>query len=297
MKVFNFQTNAAVVALLVVSVAGPVFGQTLLSQYKFDGDLTNSSTFMDTNGTLAPDGTYRTGTDSATAAAGTPTFTTGVDGTPNGAIVFDGNSGEGGSNGWVDITTAGHPGAPIGLQGTPTDDDPFASNGPGLVSGTAMAWVKSTNTAGARWIMGNLNANPSPPFVFDTQAWLMGWSGSALQVFPRASGPGSTGVQRFIVSDPTGTTDWADDEWHHVAFRWNGGAEQGNGTPEYASVFLDGVNLGAAATNFFLDPTDTQNAWQFPMAIGARNNRGTLDGFFDGAIDDLRIYSDFLSDQ
>lgn len=264
----------------------PAVAQTLLSQYLFDGDLTNNSIFVDTNGDPAPDGTFRRGTDSATAVGDTPTFVNGVDGSANGAILFDG------TDGWVDVTTAGHPGAPVGIVGTPTDDDPFASSGPGLNSGTAMAWVRSTNTTGARWIMGNLNAD-TPPFITDSQAWLMGWDGGRLQVFPRAS---NSGVSRFIVADPTNSTSWADGSWHHIAFRWNGSAENGSGEPEYAAVFIDGVNLGAASTNFFLDETDGQNDWQFPMAIGARNNRGTLDGFFDGAIDDLRIYSDFLSD-
>lgn len=261
--------------------------QTLLSQYLFNGDLTNSSTFIDDNGTPAPNGTFRRGVDSSSAIAATPTFVPGVDGTSDGAILFDG------TDGWVDATTAGHPGAPVPLTGTPTDDDPLASSGPGLTSGTAMAWVRSTNTSGARWIMGNLNAD-TPPFITDSQAWLMGWDGSKLEVFPRAS---NSSVSRFIVADPTGSTAWADGNWRHVAFRWNGAAEQGSGPPEYAAVFLDGVKLGAADTNFFLDETDNQNDWQFPMAIGARNNRGTLDGFFDGAIDDLRIYSDFLTDQ
>lgn len=298
-SMLNAQSIRLALATMALSclVLNKTSGQTLLSHYAFDGDLTNSSDFIDINGTPAPDGTFRIGTDSVTATVGTATFTTGVDGTPNGAILFDGNSGEGGSDGWVDATTAGHPGATVALQGTPTTDDPLASSGPGLVSGTASVWVRTTNILGARWISGNLNADPSPPFVFDTQAWLLGWDGSGLQAFPRASGPGSSGIHRFIVADPTNDVSWADGEWHHLAFRWNGGAEQGSGEPELASVFLDGVNLGAAPTNHFLDPTDTQNEWQFPLAIGARNNRGTLDGFFDGALDDFRIYSDFLSDE
>ncbi len=288
----------AILVTLLVDLQMPNYSHAqLLSQYKFDGNLLNSSTFMDTNGVTAPHGTFRIGTDSATAVAGTATFSTGVDGTPNGAISFDGNSSEGGSNGWVDVTTAGHPGAPIALVGTPTPGDDQASSGPGLVSGTVMAWVRSTTTNGARWVMGNLNANidlGGGVIIPDQQAFLMGWSGSTLQAFPRAA---NSSVSRFIVSDPTNSTIWADGNWHHIAFRWNGGAEQGSGIPSLAAVFVDGVNLGAASTNYFLDPTDTQTEWQFPMSLGARNNRGTLDGFYKGLVDDLRIYSESLTDQ
>ena len=287
----RFLLAACSLAALAASAMPESRGVTLLSHYKFDGNLTNSSTFLDVNGVAAPHGTFRRGTSSASAVIDVPTFTTGVDGSANGAIVFDG------VNGWVDVTTAGHPGATIGLSGTPTAGDPYASSGPGLVSGTVMAWVKTTNISGPRWIMGNLNDNPAPPFVYDTQAFLMGWGGTNLQAFPRASGPGSSGIQRFIVADPTNSTAWADGGWHHLAFKWNGGAEQGSGVPTHASVYINGVRLGAASTNYFLDPTDEQNPWQFPMAIGARNNRGTLDGFWDGAIDDLRIYAEALTDE
>ncbi|MAT67984.1 MAG: hypothetical protein CMJ58_00495 [Planctomycetaceae bacterium] len=289
-------------ALLVIAFAtGTADGQTLLSHYKFDNNLLNASSFVDTNGTPAPDGTFRVGTDSATAVASTATFTTGVDGTANGAILFNG------LDQWVDVTTAGHPGAPVAATGDPypgsATGDPQASSGPGLVSGTIMAWVKSTNTSGARWIMGNLNAVPEggDPNPFDdnqyTQAFLAGWSGSRLQAFPRAS---NSSVSRFIVQDPSpndNLDDWADGEWRHVAWQWNGAAESGSGEPTFASVYLDGVRLGASSTNYFLNPPDFQEEWQFPMAIGARNNRGALDGFFDGAIDDLRIYAESLTDQ
>ena len=141
-------------------------------------------------------------------------------------------------------------------------------------------------------LLGELNDSDSTGLLFGTNGV------GNLQLFPRAA-DGSQARPRL---EPGGDVfalerSWADGEWHHLAFRWNGGAEQGSGEPELASVFLDGVNLGGAPTNHFLDSTDTQNEWQFPLAIGARNNRGTLDGFFDGALDDFRIYSDFLSDE
>ena len=34
-----------------------------------------------------------------------------------------------------------------------------------------------------------------------------------------------------------------------------------------------------------------QAAWAFPVALGARDNAGTLDGFWSGLVDDVRMYA------
>ena len=73
----------------------PLLAQTPISQYEFNGDLTNA--------VLAPDGTFREGNDSSTAPTGTPTFGPGIDGTPEGAVLLDG------LDDWIDVTTAGLP--------------------------------------------------------------------------------------------------------------------------------------------------------------------------------------------
>ncbi len=248
--------------------------QTLLSQYEFNGNLTNASTFMDTNGVEAPDGTFREGTDLATAPVGSPTFVLGVDGTPSGALFLDG------LNDWIDVTTAGHPGQPV---------PPDFTFGPGFVSGTVMAWVKTSATASgqSRWLMGSANAN-------DFQSYRFGWNGSQLESVAQAS---DSPVNQFRVADPTHNLSWADGQWHHVAVQWDGFEEQGDpGPPTNAKLYLDGVPLGADEATFMLDSSDVQTPWEFPMAIGARNNGGTLGGFWEGAIDDLRVYANDLSD-
>ena len=242
--------------------------QTPISRYEFNGNLTNLSVFVDKNGTPAPDGTLREGAISATATTGNPTYALGVDGTSSGAIVLDG------IDDWLDITVDGHPGETV-QQGS--------ASGPGLVSGTVMAWVKMDSAASAqsRWLMGSANAT-------DFQSWRMGWNGSQLEAVAHAAdGPTS----QFAISDDTNNTSWADGQWHHIAVAWDGFP-----TVDEAKVYVDGMPVGSASSNSSLTSGNSQSPWEFPMAIGARNNGGALEGFWDGMIDDMRVYAEAVSD-
>lgn len=61
-------------------------------------------------------------------------------------------------------------------------------------------------------------------------------------------------------------------------------------TYEYGGVlqiYLDGSALGAPVACPQLVYTD----WEFPMLLGANNNRGTANGFLKGLMDDVRIYN------
>jgi hypothetical protein len=240
--------------------------QTLISQYEFNGDFTNASPFVDKNGVPAPDGTFREGRNSVTAPEGTPLFGQGIDGTPDGAVLLDG------LDDWIDVTTAGLPGETVLAT---------SFGGPGLVSGTAMAWVKVNTPASAqsRWLMGNANSG-------DFQAWRFGWSGAHLEAVPQAADSPSS---LFSVTDASSNTAWADGAWHQLAVAWDGAVNQAN-------LYLDGAPLGDPISGSSLTGANPQTPWELPMAIGARNNGGFLEGFWDGALDDLRIYAEALSD-
>ena len=240
--------------------------QTPISQYEFNGNFVNSSSFVDKNGIPAPDGTFREGHDSATAPEGTPLFGLGVDGTPEGAILLDG------LDDWIDVTTAGLPGETV-LAGS--------FSGPGLVSGTMTVWVKVDAPASAqsRWLAGDANNT-------DFQAWRFGWNGAQLEAVPHAA---DHPTSQFHVTDTTGNTAWADGAWHHLAVAWDGAINQAN-------LYLDGAPLGNTITGTSLSGSNAQTPWELPMAIGARNNGGHLEGFWDGAIDDLQVYAEALND-
>jgi len=252
--------------LLTVFVSNS-FAQTILSQYEFNGDLTNSSSFVDSNLVVAPDGVLKLGRVSATAVTGTATFGTGVDGSPKGSLILDG------VDEWIDVTTSGHPGESV----------PSGPQSPvGLISGTVMAWLKADVGAAeqASSFMGSTNSSPG-----DFQSWQIGWNGSRLEATAHAANSSSEGI---TVGDSTDNTSWADGDWHHVAIKWNGFTNSGG-------VFLDGVRLATDVSPGLLF-NSPQSPWEFPMAIGAHNNGGHLEGLWAGMVDDLRIYQQDLSD-
>ena len=130
-----------------------------------------------------------------------------------------------------------------------------------------------------RWLMGNVNTD-------NTQAYQFGWNGTRLE----SSASASLANNKFTVSDSSATPNvaWADGEWHHIAAAWDGFLNVGR-------VYVDGAQVGANATGSSLGTGDQQAAWQLSMALGARNNGGTLDGFWAGLVDDLRIYRGLLT--
>jgi hypothetical protein len=188
-----------------------------------------------------------------------------VDGTAGGALRLDG------VDDWIDVTTGGHPGQQV--PGT-------ASTGPGLVSGTVMAWVRLDNIVDAtpRWLMGNVN-------TANTQSYRLGWNGTQLESSASAS---ASANNKFTVTDTTMNSAWADGEWRHIAATWDGFLNVGR-------VYVDGAQVGPNTTGSSLAVGMQQAAWQLPMALGARNNGGTLDGFWSGLVDDLRIYAGLLT--
>ena len=69
------------------------------------------------------------------------------------------------------------------------------------------------------------------------------------------------------------------DAWHLITCTWD--TESGE-----AAVYLDGVRRGGITG----EPSDFAE-WQYPMVIGARQNRGTVDDVYTGAMDDYRVYN------
>jgi hypothetical protein len=258
-------TSLGLAAGWLFAALAPAQAQTLLSQFKFDGNLLNESTFVDSDMNPAPDGTFREGTDAVAAPAGTAIFGRGVDGVAAGALRLDG------VDDWVDLTTAGHPGKPI--PGTFT-------SGPGLVSGTVMTWVRfdSSLDQSARWILGNANSANS-------QSYRFGWNGEKLE----SNASGSNGAdKKFTVADSSANLEWADGKWHHIAASWDGFENRGR-------VFVDGVQVGTNVMGTTLTTATPQASWSLATALGARNNAGTIDGFWSGLIDDFRVYAAQLS--
>lgn len=78
-----------------------------------------------------------------------------------------------------------------------------------------------------------------------------------------------------------------DNQWHSLVFVVNSSASNN------IDVYLD-HNLVSKTVYFSTSPA-TFSSFQYPFALGAANNRGTINKFFKGSIDDFRIFGRALT--
>ena len=68
--------------------------------------------------------------------------------------------------------------------------------------------------------------------------------------------------------------------WHLITCTWD--AETGE-----AVIYLDGLSTGRVKSGL----ASKFPPWQYPLLIGARQERGNVDWFYHGAMDDHRLYN------
>ncbi len=107
-----------------------------------------------------------------------------------------------------------------------------------------------------------------------------------------AAGNGPVGAIRTETQGDftIGTTPLADGQWHHVASVYPGGGELGT-----VIHYVDGVAELAGGNNASTQAVNTNNTTADPVTVG-RRTQGAADNYFDGAMDDVRIYDRALSD-
>ncbi|MEM7625480.1 MAG: LamG-like jellyroll fold domain-containing protein [Planctomycetota bacterium] len=175
-----------------------------------------------------------------------------------GALMLDG------AGDYLDTTTAGLP------------------QGSGLYEGTIDFWFKADPgiSLGNRQFFGNLNAS-------DTTAILFGTNGAGgLQIFIRSADNSVFQIRNAIDGNAFNIdTTYADGEYHNIQFNWEVDAAGGSG-----SILVDGVALETQTVLNSLTTANPITPWEFAQPIGARNNRGSLDNFWAGKIDDVKIY-------
>ncbi len=237
----------------------------LVAQYNFDGNLNDSSGFVDLLGNPTPDGVYMEGTSYNGSTAGTATYTTGYDQSAGGALLLDG------VDDWIDM----------GLTGRP-----FYASNKGVVAGTIVAWVR-TDYAGTQYLMGTQNDGSTTNFT-------AGNINGSLDIYPRSEGGDFWHIKE---TDGLGI-NMVNNAWHLIAWSWDVDVDGvGWMAPNNSFVYMDGdVAASYGADWQQLDSTDPQAAWQYNMALGARDNRGVIQDFWHGAIDTLRIYDHQLTE-
>jgi len=155
-----------------------------------------------------------------------------------------------------------------------TEAYPKSSLGGGLEAGTIACWVRVDSiNAPAAMILGTHNDGTGP----GCQMWLSGTNGQEIHFRLRQN---SGDVDMPDVSGTAAAPLAGDGQWHLIAATYEKGA--------VAQLYLDGKPLGA--TDAYTS-SPTFEPWDYPMIIGANNNRGVVTDFLTGAIDDVKIYN------
>lgn len=146
-----------------------------------------------------------------------------------------------------------------------TDGFPKAGLGNGLDSGSVSFWINSSKADVS--FVATFNDGSASGFRIEYTV------GNALSFLVRDDD--GVGLSRAI--NPSGSIFNA---WHLVTCTWD--TESGA-----AAVYLDGVSTGLVTSGL----PSKFSAWQYPMVIGARQNRATVEWFYVGAMDDFRVYN------
>jgi hypothetical protein len=144
-----------------------------------------------------------------------------------------------------------------------TEAYPKTGFGNGLDTFTYGCWVKLAAGEGGV-ILGTFNDGTTTGLRFSV-------NGVENNISAHVRQEGGQFVQPATASLAT------DNQWHHIALTYDGSAMK---------IFVDGswkTTATGTLTNFA--------AWQYPIALLARNSRGTILEGFSGQVDDLQIFN------
>jgi hypothetical protein len=135
---------------------------------------------------------------------------------------------------------------------------------------TISMWFKCNTTASSQYLFGEIRENGTydPLFLI----WLN--TSGYLNTEFRNNSSSTSGV---TITD---STNYCDDSWHHIVSIL---------TTSQMKMYIDGSEVSSSPANIS-GVCDVNN-----ISIGARNNRGTNGNWFNGDIDQVRIFSKALS--
>ncbi len=212
-----------------------------------------------TNSSSGPDGSLPGGIND-------PSYATGKVGSK--ALDLDGDD-------YITTTTGGHPNSTTGLP-----------------VGSVAFWIKTSQTTSFA-VSGSFNKAP------DNTGWIIQGNQTqdpgdqekdeSLRLYLRDNNP------RACVGWTDAAGDWNDGAWHHIAVTWD--AKTSGGDADFdIQFYVDGsaVTTSKVAETQVLDKL---TAWEYPVMIGANNNRGTAATPLTGQLDDYRVYDHELTSQ
>ncbi|MFC1775312.1 LamG domain-containing protein [Patescibacteria group bacterium] len=151
-----------------------------------------------------------------------------------------------------------------------------------LNEGSISVWSKTSDT-GTQAHFGTLNSPTSEAFI------------RGITNFDPSTGANHVGELQFWIranSDDNlsggvnSDTGISDGNWHNIVYTWN----KSNAT---INIYIDGVSQTIQYIN--TSSGTSWVAWDYPLTLGALNFAGTPQDFFNGSMDDVRIYDRELS--
>ncbi len=187
--------------------------------------------------------------------AGDAGHTTGKVGTK--ALLLDGNGD------YVDLGTSG---IPVGSQ---------------MANGSIAFWLNSSSTTEYQTILNGAHGSSGTYFV----AGLSGPYSSVGQItlYVRSSA--------YNTFHAYGGSNLNDGVWHQVVLSWN--AVGGSGVSDLA-MYVDGDAATTTIATQTITASDTFSNWDNPVRIGATGRSTVTGNLFDGALDDVGVWSDQL---
>ena len=161
----------------------------------------------------------------------------------------------------------------------------MGSLGSTFANGNTIAlWFKSSVTGTIMHPTGTLNTGTKTAIVYRINSGQAGTLNAGyIGFYFRGENGDETDEINGGVESNTGITDG---KWHHLVFSATPSANTMN-------IYVDGV---AKTVDYSHQETTSVMAnFEFPLTIGARNNRGTIENFTTGNLDDVRVYDRALS--
>jgi hypothetical protein len=175
-----------------------------------------------------------------------------------------------GTNSNVTFNASGKFGAAAVFNGSSS----YISGVPALTNSNAeftiSMWFKCNTTASNQYLFGEIRENGTYDPLF--QIWLN--TSGYLNTEFRNNSSSTSGV---TITD---STNYCDNNWHHVVSIL---------TTSQMKMYIDGSEVSSSPANIS-GVCDVNN-----ISIGARNNRGTNGDWFNGSIDQVRIFNDSLT--
>ncbi len=147
-------------------------------------------------------------------------------------------------------------------------------------------WLNSSNAGNYQAIMGTNNPGSATAFIVD----IANHTAGELRIYFRDEGY-SRYEHRFYSLDPLNPGIF-DGVWHHIVYAFDPTISL---VQDRVSLYIDGQQEAISSTTLGGGTPDSFSNFVYPMTVAAWNNRGTVQAFLGGSLDEAAFYTHPLS--